>query len=190
VCCFDNWCWDSPKFIFFREIAKIFHQSFKDGTDGTSDRRWFAGVYLALRMAIVSSVLWRSEQDIQVIASVSGLLLVAVFQPHVISAYNCIDALLFGGLAVISVLMTASQSKHIAQILIFLIPMVVIIILSCWRCKGKVAKSLATPYDQIKKRVSRYRCPCEATQEDDDQKPLLDQPQPINISHTVVDIQT
>ncbi|MCG8626190.1 MAG: hypothetical protein MJE68_29860, partial [Proteobacteria bacterium] len=66
-CC--NWCWDSPKFTFFHEIAKIFHNSFKDGTDGTSDRRWFAGVYLALRIVIISSVIWRSEQEIQIIGS-------------------------------------------------------------------------------------------------------------------------
>ena len=134
-CCHScNWYWDSPiKFTFLHEIAKIFHQfeSFKYGTDGTSDRRWFAGVYLALRLIIISAVLWGSEQDIQVIGSVFGLFLVSVFQPHVICSYNCIDALLFGGLAVIFVLMSAAQNRHIAQILILLIPVVVIIALLC-----------------------------------------------------------
>ena len=87
--CCGYWYWDSPKFTFLHEIAKIFHQSFKDGTDGTFDRHWFAGVYLALRVIIISSVLWRPERDIQVIGSVFGLFLVAVFQPHVICSYNC-----------------------------------------------------------------------------------------------------
>ena len=184
----SNWFWDSPKFTFFHEIAKIFHQSFKDGTDGTSDHRWFAGVYLALRIVIISSVIWRSEREIQIIASISGLFLVAVFQPHIISSYNCIDALLFGGLAVIFVLMEASQSKHITLILIFLIPMAVIIILLCWKCKAKAANGFATLHDQIKKYLSRYHSPCESAQEDDDQRPLLSEPKPINVSHTVVDV--
>ena len=182
--CCGEWCWDSLRFTFFSEIAKIFHQSFKDGTNGTSDRRWFAGVYLALRVIIISSVLWRSEREIQIIASVIGLFLVAVFQPHAVYSYNYIDALLFGGLAVISVLITASQSMHIAQILIFLIPAVIILILLCWRCKPKAANIFATLHHQIKK---SYKFLCEPG-EDDDHRPLLGSPQSISISQTVIDI--
>ena len=182
-----NWCLDSPKFTFFHEIAKIFHHSFKDGMDGTSDRRWFAGVYLALRIVIISSMIWRSERDFQIVGSISGLFLVAVFQPHVIGSYNCIDALLFGGLAIIFVLMEASQSKRITQMLIFLIPMAVIIILLCLRCKTKVANGFATLHDQIKNCLSRYRCQCESAQEDDDHMPLLGKPKQI---YSVVDVLT
>ena len=95
-----------------------------------------------------------------------------------------IDALLFGGLAVISVLITASQSMHIAQILIFLIPAVIILILLCWRCKPKAANIFATLHRQIKK---SYKFLCEPG-EDDDHRPLLGSPQSISISHTVIDI--
>ena len=187
-----NWCQNSLKFTLFLEIAKIFHQSFKDGTNGTSDRRWFAGVYLALRVIIISAVLWRTERQIQIIGSVSGLFLVAVFQPHVTCSHNCIDALLFGGLAVIFVSITAAHMKHITQMLIFLIPLIIIIIVLCWRFKAKAANIFVMLHRQVNKCLSNckfYCCACEAG-EGDDQRPLLDEPQSTNISHTVVNIQT
>ena len=38
------------------EVAKVFQQSFKDGTENTLDCRWFAGTYLLIRLVIAASV--------------------------------------------------------------------------------------------------------------------------------------
>ena len=194
MCNCGNRCQNMLKFTFFREIAKIFQQSFNDGMNETCDRRWFAGVYLMLRVIIVSSVVWRSEREVQVIGSVFGLFLVAVFQPHVSRSYNCIDALLFGGLAVIFVLMTASQSMHIAQVLIFLIPLIVIVILLCWRSRAKAASVFTFICHGVKKFLSNCRFNASEIYEADvNRRPLLDKVQQTDnniISQTVVDIQT
>ena len=111
------------------EIAKIFHQSFKDGTqEGTLDCRWFAGIYLVIRVIIASSVSLRSTQDIQIVTSIIGLLLVATIQPHTHTIFNCMDSVVFSGLTVIIILWPAGQSQHIAKVLIFFIPLFVLIV--------------------------------------------------------------
>ena len=131
-CC----CCLTRRLTLFNEIVKIFHQSFKDGTDGTRDYRWFAGIYLVLRTIIVTSLLWRSSQQYHILSSMAGLLFVAVFQPHVSNSYNYIDSFIFGGLTVIFVLLPASQSRHIAMILIYIVPLILMLIQLCWRYKS------------------------------------------------------
>ena len=122
------------------EIAKIFHQSFKDGTqEGTLDCRWFAGIYLLIRVIIASSVSLKSTQDIQIVTSIIGLLLVAIFQPHTCTTFNCMDSVLFGGLTVIIILWPAGQSQHIAKVLIFFIPLFVLIVFVNWKLFRKLA---------------------------------------------------
>jgi hypothetical protein len=40
------------------EVAKVFQQSFKDGTENTLDCQWFAGIYLLIRITIALAHLW------------------------------------------------------------------------------------------------------------------------------------
>ena len=126
--------------LLSHEIAKIFHQSFKDGTqEGTRDCRWFAGIYLFIRVVIALSVTFKSTQDMQIVTFIISVLLVAIFQPHKCSMFNCLDSVLFGGLTVIIILWTAGQSQHIAKILIFFIPLLALLILVCWKLFQKLA---------------------------------------------------
>ena len=122
------------------EIAKRFHQSFKDGTqEGTIDCRWFAGIYLLIRVVIASSVSLKSTRDIQILTFMFVMVLVAVFQPHTHTIFNCMDSVLFGGLVIILILWPAGQSQHIAKVLIFFIPLFLLLILVSWKLFRKVA---------------------------------------------------
>ena len=131
-------CFQGHKFQLANEIAKIFHHSFKDGINGTPDCRWFAGIYLLMRIVIATAANWRTTQQIQVICSALSLILVAVFHPHTCAAFNYIDSFLFGGLTVMFTLMPAGQSNHIAQVLLFLLPMLTVIVLVCWKLTQKL----------------------------------------------------
>jgi hypothetical protein len=64
------------------KVAKVFQQSFKDGTGNTLDCRWFAGIFLLLRIIIATSVNWMTPQRIQLICAIVGFMLVAIFQPY------------------------------------------------------------------------------------------------------------
>lgn len=135
-------CFQCHKLQLANEIAKIFYHSFKDGLNGTSDCRWFAGIYLLMRIVIATAANWRTTQQIQLICSVVSLLLVAVFQPHKRAAFNYIDSSLFAGLIVIFTLLPAGQSNHIAQVLLSVLPMLTIIVLVCWKIKQKLGGKL------------------------------------------------
>ena len=63
----------------------------------------------------------------------------AVFQPHTHTVFNCIDSILFGGLAIISALWQVKQSDHFIQVLSFFIPLPVIVVLFCWKMIKKLA---------------------------------------------------
>ena len=136
-------CFQCHKLRLANEIAKIFHHSFKDGMNETLDCRWFAGIYLLIRIVIATAANWRTKQQIQVICSATGLILVALFQPHTRPAFNYIDAFLFGGLTIIFTLLSAGQSNHIAQVLLFLLPMLTIIALVCWKLREKLRGKMA-----------------------------------------------
>ena len=146
-------CFQCHKLRLANEIAKIFHHSFKDGMNGTSDCRWFAGIYLLIRIVIATAANWRTTQQIQVICSAVSLILVAVFQPHTCAAYNYIDSFLFGGLTITFTLMPAGQSNHIAQVLLFLLPMLTVIALVCWKLKQKLGGNL-----HLLSRLHRLHC--------------------------------
>ena len=135
-------CLQCHKFQLANEIAKIFHQSFNDGMNGTVDHRWFAGIYLLIRIMIATASNWSSTQQIQIICSVVSLILVAVFQPHNRAAYNYVDSFLFGGLIITFTLMPTGQSYHIAQVLLFLLPSLTVIVFVCWKLKQKLGRKI------------------------------------------------
>ena len=184
------------RFTLIHEVTKIFHHSFKDGTNETRDQRWFAGIYLLLRITVMISVIFKSSKYTRIIISVVGLVLVAVFQPHVHYVYNYIDSLLFGGLAAIFVLLPARQSHHIALVLIYFIPLVVMVIQLCVKCKTKAAQCAHTCTALYTKCVQSIagkllkRKHSESDREDDEQssaKPLLEGPV-ASYTCTVIDI--
>ena len=167
------------------EMAKIFHHSFKDGTDGTLDCRWFAGVYLLIRIVIATSVNWKTTQDIQVICSVTGLILVAVFQSRKHNIFNWMDSFLFGGLAIIFILLPAGQSHHIAQVLIFFIPALVLVVLICWKLIMKFGGKVKSGLYRYLQSCIRLLTKNNSSVISQEQKPLLYK----TVLYTVVDIE-
>ena len=168
------------------EVAKIFYHSSKDGTDGTLDCRWFAGIYLLIRIVIATSVICRATQRIQVIVSVSGVILVAMLQPHTYNIFNRMDSFLFGGLAIIFILLPAGESYHIAQVLIFFIPALVLFVVICWKLIQKSCgkmKSCLCNYLLL-----RIGLPIDNNIISQEQEQLLDKAKP-SVSYTVVDIK-
>ena len=188
-------CFNQQRFTLLHEISKIFNHSFKDGTDGTRDCRWFAGLYLVVRITVVSSVIWKTWKQVQLISSTLGLFLVAVFQPHVSNSYNCIDSFLFGGLTVIFVLLPASQSRHIAMILIYFVPLIPMAIQLCWKFKSKAIHCINVIYNYcrcakvcLKHRgtlESKHSCESLSAEE---HEPLLKKVQSMKVTKTIIDI--
>ena len=126
-------CSESKPAVLSRELTKLFQHSFKDGIEGGIECRWFAGMYLFIRVVIATSVDWKTTHYIQVIASVFILMVVAIFQPHTHTFFNYVDSFLFGGLAVTFMLLPAGDNQHIAQVIIFFIPLTLLVVLVCWK---------------------------------------------------------
>ena len=75
-----------------------FQGCYKNGTDGTRDRRWFSGVYFVVRILIFSIALIVPTTSLFVLFSgillLFPLTLIAVVQPYKLSFYNSIDVVL------------------------------------------------------------------------------------------------
>ena len=73
------------------------------------------------------------------IISITGIILVAIFQPHTRTVFNCIDSVLFGGLVIIFTLWKAGQNDHnIIQVMSFFIPLPFITTFVCWKLIKKL----------------------------------------------------
>ena len=81
-------------------FVEAFQGCYKDGTDGTPDRRYFAGIYFIFRIIIFS--LFAAVVDISVLYMVLlfiftiGIILIAILQPYKKNIYNQVDVLIFG----------------------------------------------------------------------------------------------
>ena len=177
------------------EIAKIFQRSFKDGTDNTNDYRWFAGIYLLIRIAVATSMNWRTPQQIQAISSIAGVMLVAIFQPHSFASYNVLDSFLFASLGIIFMLLPSSNSHHITQVLIFFIPLLLIIVFICYKIIQKYLSSTSHQkilhlhlLPKVGNILSRLSIESNNSTIRPEQKPLVDKAKS-SVSYTVVDIK-
>ncbi len=83
-----------------------FQGCFKDGTNGTRDYRYFAGVYFILRILFFTlyaySNTWIQQFFVQQLLCTAAVLLFAVFRPYKKDFYNNLDATIFGVLALIN----------------------------------------------------------------------------------------
>lgn len=94
-----------PKFQMF---LNVFHNCFKDGTNGTQDLRFFASVYFLLRVLMVSANFlgqtWPLQYLMQQISCTIAILLFGAFQPYKNRFYNFLDEAIFSLLAIINVI--------------------------------------------------------------------------------------
>ena len=178
------------------EVTKLFQRSFKDGTDNTIDCRWFAGIYLLIKIVVATSVDWRTSQQIQVISCFVGVMLVAIFQPHTHTLDNVLDSFLFTCLGIIFIILPAGQDHHFTQVLILFIPLLLTIIFICYKVihkyvgVGKITACLSSLPTELCNSLSRVRMPnksknCAITQE---KEPLIDKTKS-SVLCTVVDIK-
>ena len=88
-----------------RTFVETFQGCYKDGTNGTRDCRYFAGLYFILRMAVVLSF---ATVPLVVIGSAllywCTALLFALVQPYKVHLYNVVDAVTFALMGTISIL--------------------------------------------------------------------------------------
>ena len=96
------------EFLRLRTLAlntfvEVFQGCYKDGTNGTPDRRYFAGIYFVFRVVTFSlfvlvlnlATLLLSLQFVFTI----GAVLIIILEPYKVSFYNKLDAAVFGILA-------------------------------------------------------------------------------------------
>ena len=93
-CCFQRCLYYCKiKCVLIHELANITQGCFKNGTvPGTRDYRWFAGLYLLLRVVLVFSI--NQQYHLIVYLTVFSLmsLLVATLRPYKTNCYNFIDS--------------------------------------------------------------------------------------------------
>ena len=100
-----------------------FHGSFRNGTDGGADCRWFASSYLILRIVVAFMASFLISNTIFPVASIifmAFVLVICTLQPYKRLAHNIFDATLFFTLAaflgshgMISIAQFADESKHL-----------------------------------------------------------------------------
>ena len=86
-------------------FVEVFQGCFKDGTNCTPDRRYFAGIYFVFRLVVFS--IFATVVDLRaVLLSLQfiftvGAVSFAIFQPYKVSFYNKLDVIMFGILAMV-----------------------------------------------------------------------------------------
>lgn len=88
------------------QFIEIFQGCYKDGTDGTGDRRYFAGLYFVFRVVILL-VFSQSKEVVtlltyKAVVSIIFLFICAISQPYKKALYTFIDCLFFAIMAVIA----------------------------------------------------------------------------------------
>ena len=100
---------------FLHTFADAFQGCYKNGTNGTHDYRYFAGLYFVIRIAIlvgfIATTVYMWLMIVLFPAVIS--LLFALFRPYKKSCFNYIDSLGFASLALTTFLiMYAIQTRH------------------------------------------------------------------------------
>ena len=139
-----NYC--KIKGLALHTFVDIFQGCFKDGTNGTQDYRYFAGLYFALRIIIILTTLGGfryiallGSTLILIIAS----MLFAILQPYKKPIYNVIDACMFALFAVIHmfiishnalILLTAQPSEAMMVLtdILWMLPLLYSVIYFIW----------------------------------------------------------
>ena len=110
-----------------RTFVEIFQGCFKDGTNGTRDCRYFAGLYFILR--IIVFLLKIAGSQVQTFVTIFLYLITAVLfafvQPYKKHLNNVVDAIIFISLAAINILLIS----HVCFIFIYGEPYLVLLLL-------------------------------------------------------------
>lgn len=87
-----------------RTFADTFHGCYKDGTGGTRDYRWFAGLHFSMRFFLVALLDMTRFYKLSAVSNILGSLFyiaaLAVFQPYKKNAHAKQDIVLFLGFSI------------------------------------------------------------------------------------------
>ena len=114
------------KWQFLHTFADAFQGCYKNGTNGSRDYRYFAGLYLLFRAVLLvgfivqpSAIRWLITIPIPVVIS----LLFALFRPYKNNYFNIIDCLAFALVALSTFLIVYTHTTH------YYIPLLYVIVL-------------------------------------------------------------
>ena len=110
--------------IALRTFADTFLGSFRDGTNGERDCRWFAGIYMIFRIVIfivnVMTDNWMVQYFVLQIICTLGIFVFALVRPYKSEFYNNLDVSFFTLLAILNSLSSFNcQNGHDVQLVIF-----------------------------------------------------------------------
>lgn len=101
--------------ITLRTFADTFLGGFRDGTNGKLDCRWFAGLYLILRVIVLivfsSIAKWDTQYLVQQVICILAILLFALVRPYKEEFYNYLDTTAFTLVAIINALSAYNFSQ-------------------------------------------------------------------------------
>ena len=105
-CCGDDRCFKTNSRL--QLLLDTFQGCFKDGTNGTRDCRYFAGLYFILRTFLFTTYaytgIWFQQYVVQQLVCTVAILLFAIIRPYKKDFYNNLDAVMLGILAMINAL--------------------------------------------------------------------------------------
>ena len=91
-----------------QQFLEVFHGCYKDGTNGTIDCRWFAGLYFCLRIVLfatfTASLTWMYQYTLQLIIFLFSAFLFAVMRPYKQDWINNVDTTIFLLMTAVTVL--------------------------------------------------------------------------------------
>ena len=101
-----------------RTFVEAFHGCYKDGKNGGSDRRFFAGLYFVFRIVIYAIYMLHTSYEAMFTmlqaTYVIFLLLVVFLQPYKKQFYNCLDGFFFALYAITAALMMYLYTKLVS----------------------------------------------------------------------------
>ena len=110
--------WSKLNSLALKTFVDAFQGCYKDGTDGTPDRRFFAGFYFLLKITIFTIYTFIDDRYIVFnyasIVYMVATLCFTTLQPYKQNFYNCLDATFMTLLAIISHQITYSIFNDIA----------------------------------------------------------------------------
>ena len=131
---------------FLHTFADAFQGCYKNGTNGTQDYRYFAGLYLLFRIVLLVAFIFPMIYQwlIQIPLSVFVLLMFAYFRPYKNNLFNIIDGLAFVllGLTIFLIMYAIRANPFPLQILFVmgLIPLLYFISFILYKLLSRVAR--------------------------------------------------
>ena len=149
------------KCVLIHELANICQGCFKNGTSpGTKDYRWFAGLYLLLRIIFLLTLNHTYHQLLYLVLLSIMTILVGTLRPYKVDLYNTVDSVFFMNLALyVSFYAYSKLYEDLSLVytaVFFLIPLVYIIgyvtikvlTFAVRKCRSLIAKRMKSSITQ------------------------------------------